>query len=65
MSQQTTIDKVATKSKRVADPEIQAMAKIDELLAELDRPQAHRIIAWLEDRYGMPKGQRPQVNQGE
>ena len=63
MSQQTTIDKMATKTKRVADPELQTLAKLDELLAGLDIVQAQRSLIWLVERYGPLK--RPQVNQGE
>ena len=63
MSQQTTTDKAATKTKRVADPELQTLAKLDELLAGLDIVQAQRSLIWLVERYGPLK--RPQVNQSE
>ena len=65
MNQQTTTDKAATKTKRVSDPELQTLAKLDELLAGLDIAQAQRSLIWLVERYGLPKSQRPQANQGE
>lgn len=42
------------KARRGLDSELQTMAKIDRLLAELDIDQQHRVMDWLHDRYGRP-----------
>jgi hypothetical protein len=42
----------SARTKRSPDPEIQAMARIDRLLAELDSDSQQRIISWLASRVG-------------
>lgn len=37
-------------SRRAADPELQVMARVDRLLADLDTQTAVRVVAWLNDR---------------
>ena len=39
------------KTSRVADPELQAMAKLDAILADLSEASVGRVIAWLVSRY--------------
>jgi hypothetical protein len=34
------------------DPELQAMARIDRILAELDGNQQRRVVEWIRDRFG-------------
>lgn len=41
----------ATPSMRVADPEIQAMAKVDTLFAGLSPAQRSRVAHWILSRY--------------
>jgi len=36
---------------RGLDPELQAMAKIDRILAEFDEEEQSRIMIWLNGRY--------------
>ncbi len=38
-------------AKRVADPELIAMAEVAELVDALPEPAQSRVIAWLSDRY--------------
>lgn len=40
------------KAKRVSDPELQAIAKIAEVLSPLDERTRTRVVAWLNSRYG-------------
>lgn len=39
-------------TRRGLDPEIQALARLDRILSELDPDQAVRALAWLDGRYG-------------
>jgi hypothetical protein len=34
------------------DPELQAMARIDRILADLDGNQQRRVVEWIRDRFG-------------
>lgn len=38
---------------RGIDPEIQALARLDRILADLEPEQAVRALQWLEGRYGV------------
>lgn len=38
-------------TKRIADPELQAMAKVDEILSGLDPKTLPRVVQWIADRY--------------
>jgi hypothetical protein len=39
------------KTRRGLDPEIQAMARLDRIMSELDAQEAHRALEWLRGRY--------------
>lgn len=41
----------AAQTPRGADPEIQCLARVDRLLAELSPEAAQRVIYWLDSRY--------------
>lgn len=40
-------EETAPKAMRVTNPELQAMAKIDEILAPLEDSSRNRVVAWI------------------
>ena len=50
------------KSSKVHDPEIQALAKLDRILATMGPAAAIRALNWLDSRYGVGSRFRTLVN---
>lgn len=40
-------------TKRISDPELQAMAQMNEILLGLEEAERFRTLAWLNDRHGI------------
>jgi hypothetical protein len=46
--------KTVAKTKRVGDPELQAMSEIGKILAELDAVQIERVVEWFAKKHLKP-----------
>jgi hypothetical protein len=48
-----------TRSRRVRNPEVIAMDRIDEILCDLDPAARARVLAWVNSQYPITKEQQP------